>query len=257
MLHKIRFEILYVIGLLIFFSCSKKEELIPFEDNLYMSCGMEITNCDPLSFIPDSSNVSEILDGECFKDLGMINLVPDSKKFVWFLCPDVNNIIYEDSLGTRIELMVVNKRHTLENAKRFSYSVLNCQEFKYEYIHESIEIILKNEELDIQLKIELTPNGVTQDLYDGLEISKTNYFDSRLFWYNTVLFAYLNVRRTNLRIVRYIYSSELEIQGTIFYDVHWNDGRFNVPMEIYYNRECGLIAFRDDFGRLWKIVGYN
>lgn len=37
--------------------------------------------------------------------------------------------------------------------------------------------------------------------------------------------------------------------------IYYNDGTFDHPMEIYFNKPCGIIAFRDDSGVLWKFRG--
>lgn len=223
----------------------------------YLTCNFIVPECDPNLFSPNSDSIIEIKKDSCVIDLGRRTLLGDSKKYFWPFCPSVHKLIYKDSSGNIITFSIINKSHKLINNYAYSNGNSKCKDVIYASIDEKMEIILANKEIDLKFKLILEPGGAEPDLFDGLEVNKTTFDDNRQFWSNQVLFLYLNNRNTSNSIVRYRFSSTLILQNETFKNVHWNDGRYNVPMEIYYNQECGLIAFRDAKNVLWKISGFE
>ena len=236
-----------------FINCTPMDETVPD----FYTCGFRVKECDPTSFTPDTLGLVPIMESNCVENLGAINLLEDSKKYLWFHCPSVNALIYEDSLGNQIFLDIISKIHKRKNTYRYSYSKPGCAEFIYASMDEEMEITLANQPSNIKFKLVLAPGGTAPKNYDGLAVNKTTFDDERPFWTNEVLFMYLNNRDPNSTIVRFRYNKYLDIQGTLYKNVYWNNGRHNVPMEIYYNQDCGIIAFRDDQGTLWRLAGYK
>jgi len=244
--------------LIIICSCGKEEEIITeIEEELaYTTCGLSILNCEPENFIPDTTNVKKIDVSECHVDGGANDLNPDSRKYLWFYCSEVSELIYEDSIGNEISLKIQNRKHFKRNST-FVTSTNQCSTHYTESVNEVMEIELSNMEIDIKLKLELEQGQRGDNTFDGLRIRKANFTDVNSSG-RQVLFMFLNNQNSRVsHVVSYIWSLNLTIQNQIYNDVHYSDGRFQTPMEIYYNQECGLIAFVDDNNVFWKFKGFK
>ncbi|MBL0238092.1 MAG: hypothetical protein IPQ02_16225 [Saprospiraceae bacterium] len=158
--------------------CSPNDDKGPYYD----TCGFLVPECDPVSFLPDVNGVLPITETTCLKDIGTMNLLGDSKKYLWFNCASVKSLLYEDSLGNRINLKIISKIHKLTNTYAYSFSEPGCSEFIYASVDEVMEVTLVNQQINIKFKLELAPWGTSPENYDGLEVSKTTFDDQRPFF---------------------------------------------------------------------------
>ena len=243
----IRISLLVQFALVFIFSCTDDDVMqtsIPYE-----TCNVTIPNCDPLNFAADESSVQEITASPCHEDGGMYDLVADSKKYLWFTCSNISALTFESTSGEEIDLSVEKRVHKKENVLRFNNPTDDCPDSVFESIDEIMEVELLNEEVNIRYRLTLSPGGFNLSVFDGLVVDRTTFDDEREFWSNRNLLIYLNSRDGNEIFGNYSFSTKHNIMGQEYRNVYFND---NAEREIYYNKECGLIAFRGENGVLWK-----
>lgn len=235
----------FIILFLIFSSCNDDDVMIIPD---YETCNITIPNCNPSEFSPDESSVTPIEVSQCHIDEGVNNLAVIPKRYLWFYCLDVDALVYEDSLGNELELQVLKRQHVMENVLWFESAIPACDIITYESVDENMELELLNEEVNIRFRLVLQPSR--WDDYDVLEVNRTTFDDDREYWSNRALLMFLNhFSSEDIVIANYSSASSLSIKGQDYNDVHFNEDR---SQEVYYNKSCGLIAFRDDSGVFWK-----
>lgn len=248
----LQLTIMLTFALMFTISCADDE--VSHTKNIFPDCVIEGMTVDATQ---DCSIAT--LDSTIFCELvsvvGMFELSVEERKWMPYYCLDINDKIYfVDSLGNETYFVLRNKNRNL--AIGFPNGFDKCNESEsqtrlycvnYESIWTRVYSELLDQELSLKLSVEFDrpfklplETGVILEIRTG----NTNH-----------LTAFVEVGDlNNVEASNLIFYDELELLGEKFYDVHF---RFNpwqsssIPM--YYNKEYGIVGFRDRTNKLWKV----
>lgn len=240
--------------------------------SIFLSCNKDCDNqtnqnkdCLGLPEEPFHYHSCEIVDSfyfmyycDIFK-YGQIKLETNSKQYVPQFCEDIGKpITFQNLSGKNIIFELVyksfNKEHVINNTNQrcmndSSRIIGFCTDI------EEIVMILYSKELSTKLYLFLKPQ------FDYQNISIQTYGDflsierlSNNEYVGTEFIALISQRTlTYTKYYNQIYYDSIKLGEKLFRNVISNDktGSPNPQMEYYYNKEIGLLGFRDTSNVVW------
>jgi hypothetical protein len=249
---QLHLSIMVLIAMMFTISCADND--VEQTKNKFVNCvveGMAVDATQDCSIATlDTSIFCEIVSVD-----SIFELTVEERKWMPYYCLDINDKIYfVDSLGNETYFLLRNKNRNL--ATGFPNGFDKCTESEsktrlycvnYENIFSRVYSELLDQELFLKLSVEFDrPFKLPLETGAILEIRTGN---------TNHLTAFVdpgdlnNVHASNL-----IFYDEIELLGEKFYNVHtsinsWQSS--SIPM--YYNKEFGIVGFRDQTKKLWKV----
>ena len=249
---QLHLSIMILIGMMFIISCA--DEDVAQTKNSFVDCVVEdmaeesTQSCSALTL--DSTLFCELVSVD-----GIFELTVEERKWMPYYCLDINDKIYfVDSLGKETYFVLRKKNRNL--ATSFPNGFDKCIESEsktrlycvnYENIFSRVYSELLDQELSLNLSVEFDrPFKLPLETGVILEIKTDN---------TTYLTAFVEVGDLNIvQASNLIFYNELELLGEKFYNVHtlkntWQSS--SIPM--YYNKEFGIVGFKDRSNKLWKV----
>jgi hypothetical protein len=248
----LQLTIMLLFALLFTISCADDE--VENAKNTALICNMEdiaedlTKNCSEIIF--DTTRYCDLIRIE-----ETFELTVEERKWMPYYCMDINDKIYfVDSLGNETYFVLRKKGRNLVTDYLYGYDRCIVSEsskriycVNYENVLTTVYSELLNQELSVTLFVEFPrPSGLPIETGVNLKIRGNN---------TNHLFACVEER--NLGYVppgNLKFYNELELFGEKFYEVHSMTNTWQssfIPM--YYNKEYGIVGFRDQNKKLWKV----
>lgn len=248
----LQLTIMLLFALMFTISCADDE--VSHTKNSFPDCIIEgkpedaTQVCNPN--IIDTTNTCEIvIVDEIFE------LTVDGKKWMPYYCLDVDDKIYfVDSIGNETYFVLRKKKRIIATSHFNGFDKCLISEsqtrfycINYEIIWTNVYSELLDQELSLRLEVEFNRPFILPletGAILGIRTGNTNH-----------LTAFVEVGDlNNVHFSNLIFYDELELLGEKFYDVHtYINPSQNSFIPMYYNKEYGIVGFRDRSNKLWKV----
>lgn len=190
---------------------------------------------------------------------GTIKLETNSKQFISLFCEDIGKILtFQNDNGNKIQFELIykiyNKDHVIvptnqkclnDSTKRVAF----CTDIDEVLI--SLRSIDKSTKLNICLKPEFDYRNISTPTYGDFLYIERFYVNKYI---NTEFYAVISPRTLSYSIYyNQINYDSLKLGSKFYKNVITNDktGNPKPSMNYYYNKESGLIGFKDTLDQLW------
>jgi hypothetical protein len=227
-----------------------------------------IINCDPSEYeINEFSYCDTMVDYNpsfiCgYINLGEVFLLTETRRHSKYMCSLMQTVTFENEKGN--ELVFQKTASAAQYATQWSET---CEDFPdksliYCASNEEATAILINDSLELEFRIMLIVDNRDEnnprDDRDRLFITIPKTADFGVYY--TLVLSYY-IKRGNIYESfneRYIFEEEFELNGKSYQNVtYFIPPQNSKQMEIYYNEQWGIIAFRDEKGALWTLKNFG
>jgi hypothetical protein len=195
-------------------------------------------------------------------DAGKFNLDDESKEFMPQFCEVPGKLLtYKNKFGDTILLEVLSKKYY--TSIRASEYIMNCtndslQKSAYCYRYEAIDISLESIDHTLHISVEISLQPDYDDPLSG-KVSDYIYILRRISQHSFVPEFYAVITRRNSSHSNdnnFEFYNSLQINNSTYYNVlsynySWSPGSL---YKYYYNKQYGLIAFKDSLGMYWNLI---
>ena len=166
-------------------------------------------------------------------------------------------VLFVDSVRNTLILNISEQDKIMGNPIRYKYNVFEQGDtvaYKYGAEFKRFEIYNENEEIyfDHTLKTHINPVDTTEVyVADALTIfykvpDSPSYYAAGIFFHFTAQRTHPDIINSATTVI-----PEMVFIGKTFQDV-WHRDVPDPTLKLYYNYEVGIVAFRDESGRLWR-----